>query len=203
MNDWIKGKTSLRHGKEATALWHIMCDARTIKENNLQFDPNLSLGEDTIFINTYFLYEKSIGYLDKCFYHLAQREDGANLSSVLNADKRIADKAKLIYARQEIDRKAKMLCSTDTHLYWEGTLVFSGVEMALKMSHNRKISFSENLARYRDFMRIAAVREAYGKFRPALGVKSLPFWLIKWCGPRLAFSLCFLLPDKIVRKFVR
>lgn len=203
VNNWIKGKTTLRYGKEATALWRVMCNAKTIKENNLLFNPSLSLGEDTIFINTYFLYEKSIGYLDKCFYHLAQREDGANLSSVLNASKRIADKTKLITARQEIDLKAKQMCNIDTHQYWEGTLVFSGVEMALKMSHNQNMSYGANFSRYIDFLRIAAVRESYRKFRPTLGFKSLPFWIIKLCGPRIAFILYFLLPDKIVSKFVR
>ena len=39
------------------------------EDNNIRFDTGLSLGEDTTFINTYFLYEDSIGYLDECFYH--------------------------------------------------------------------------------------------------------------------------------------
>lgn len=87
VNLWIRGKKPIRYGKEATALWHIMCDLDIIRKNKLMFDTNLSLGEDTIFINTYFLYETSVGYLDECLYHLEQRPNGANLSSVMNANR--------------------------------------------------------------------------------------------------------------------
>lgn len=203
VNNWIKGKVGMRHGKEHTALWRIMCDANTIKANHLQFDTNLSLGEDTTFINTYFLYETSVGYLDECFYHLAQRSDGANLSSVNHAEKRIRDKRKLIYTRVTIDKLAKAIHHVDTHTYWEGTLVFSGVEMALKMSKNESLAWYENLRFYKDFMNEREVKEAFLKFNPALTIKALPFLFIKYFGATAMFFFCMMLPEKIIRKMSR
>ena len=42
---------------EHTALWRIMLDSNIVKNNELLFYTNLSLGEDTKFINTYFLFQ--------------------------------------------------------------------------------------------------------------------------------------------------
>lgn len=42
---WLKRK------KEHTALWRIMLDYNVIKNSNIIFDTNLSLGEDTKFID--------------------------------------------------------------------------------------------------------------------------------------------------------
>lgn len=202
VNNWITGKMSIRHGKESTALWRIMCDADTIKKNHLCFDCNLTLGEDTTFINTYFLYESSIGYLDECLYHLAQREDGANLSSVHNAVKRLEDKTKLIHTREKIDKLASEIHGINTHTYWEGTLVFSGVEMALRMAKNKTLSWKDNLNLYKEFMGIYAVKKAFKEFKPSFGLKALPFISIKLFGVIPTFHLCRLLPERIIRRFL-
>lgn len=203
VNNWIKGVAGMRYGKEHTALWRIMCDANTIKSNHLQFNTCLSLGEDTTFINTYFLYETSVGYLDECFYHLDQREDGANLSSVNHAEKRLADKRKLIHTRMAIDKLAKALHHVDTHTYWEGTLVFGGVEMALKMSKNKSLPWHENLKLYKDFMKEHEVKKAFQKFTPALKFKALPFLFIKYFGATAMFFFCMMLPRQIIQKMSR
>lgn len=202
VNAWILGHKTIRYGKESTALWHIMCDLDIIKSNKLLFDTNLSLGEDTTFINTYFLYEESIGYLDECFYHLEQRPDGANLSSVTNATKRILDKQKLVFTRLKIDQLAIEKYEFNTHCYWEGTLAFSVLEMALRMSHNYHSSDNDNKARYLDFVNIDTVKESIKNFRPSFGIKAIPFLLLKFIGPRKVYNLCRLIPDKYIRVIV-
>lgn len=202
VNLWIKGKQPLRYGKESTALWHIMCDLDIIKSNNISFDTGLSLGEDTTFINTYFLYEDSIGYLDECFYHLEQRANGANLSSITNANKRLIDKTKLVFSRLKIDELAKNVCNRNIHGYWEGTLIFSALEMALRMSHNPVCSRNVNKVDYLDFMKIDAVKLSVRQFSPSFGLKALPFMILKILGPSILFDLCSIIPKKFVKVIV-
>lgn len=196
VNKWISGKVSLRYGKEHTAMWRIMVDTETVKKYNLQFDTKLSLGEDTKFINEYMLYEDSIGFMDKCLYYLRRRETGANLTSVMNADKRIVDKMKLIKARSEIDSMAQNMYGINTHILWEGTLVFSAVEMAMRMAQNKKMTMSENFKLYQKFLNNKYVSSAIDNFRPSSGIKSIPFWMLKIRMGGLLFVLFKLLPRK-------
>lgn len=196
---WIDGKQSMRYGKENTALWRIMCDSKTIKDNQLKFNTELTLGEDTIFINNYFLYEQSIGYLNNCYYYLDQRENGANLSSLKNANKRISDKTKLIFAREDIDNTARKLYGLDTHKYWEGTLIFSGIEMALKMSKNKRLSFYNNFNLYLQFMNIHSVKSAYSSFLCKYNYRSIPFKIAS-AHKKILFIICYLIPELVIKK---
>ena len=200
VNEWIKGKRGLRQGKENTALWHIMLDANTIKNNNLHFDTNLSLGEDTRFINEYMLHETSIGFLDKCLYYLTIRETGANLSSLKDVRKRLNDKLKLIKVRTEIDQKALRLYGINTHSYWEGTLVLSTIEVCLRLAQNNDISLKEKHAMLKVFMNNDAVKEASQTFKPAKGLKAIPFKIIQRGQAKALFHLLSLLPKSLANK---
>lgn len=197
VNQWIKGKRGMRQGKEHTALWRIMLDTDTIRKNGLKFDTSLTLGEDTRFICEYMLHETSMGFMDKCLYYLTIRESGANLTSKSNAEKRLADKTKLISARKELDSKAVALHSIDTHTYWEGTLVFSAVEMALRMAKNKNKSIKENYRMYIDFIGNKEVSNAIFDFCPSKGLKAIPFYMIKsQIGRILLFSFSVLIPKR-------
>lgn len=130
---------------------------------------------------------------------MEQRPDGANLSSVTNATKRILDKQKLVFTRLKIDQLAIEKYEINTHCYWEGTLAFSVMEMALRMSHNYHSSDNDNKARYLDFVNIDTVKESIKNFRPSFGIKAIPFLLLKFIGPRKVYNLCRLIPDKYIR----
>lgn len=201
INKWIKGVQSIRYGKENTALWRIMLDTNTIKEYGIKFNPNLSLGEDTVFINEYFLYETSIGFLDECLYYLTIREDGANLSSLNNAFKRLQDKLKLIEERVRIDKTAYVKYKINTHAYWTGTLVLSVVELAIRLSINKSLNLNlhQRYSLFRQFIENTIVKSAVDKFRPVLGVKGIPFVIMKLLGCKAVFVILLLLPNKIKR----
>lgn len=94
VNDWVTGNKYMKYGQESNACWHMMFDTRVIRDNNLLFDTNLSLGEDTKYLLTYMLLTESIGYLDKPCYYLTQRKTGANWTSAKNYIKRCNDKIK-------------------------------------------------------------------------------------------------------------
>ena len=202
INNWINGSKDLRQGKEHTALWRIMLDANTINENHIRFDTNLSLGEDTCFINEYMLHETSIGFLDKCLYYLTIRDSGANLSSLNNPTKRLNDKLKLINVRNDIDKKAMQMYDIKTHAYWEGTLVLSVMEMAVRLSCNKQLPYRRNYQLFKQFINNETVVRAIKDFIPASRsrLKALPFWLLRYGGGKLIFLLFSLLPNKIKLK---
>lgn len=132
VNRWLRGECGQREGKEHTALWRIMLDASVVKKNGILFDTTLWLGEDTKFINTYLLYTHSIGVLKKTLYYLTIRDGSANVTSNDNPVLMANNKEKLITARKEIDAIAAKI-GKDTHKYWEGTLVLSAVQLALRL----------------------------------------------------------------------
>lgn len=199
VNSWIKGKTGLREGKEHTALWRIMLDAETVKKYQLRFDPNLTLGEDTKFMNEYLLREKTVGFTNECFYYLTKRSDGANLSSQRDPIRMRNDKIKLIKARKEIDQQARNFHHVDTHPYWCGTVVYSAVQLAVKFAKNKSKTLRQNLEEYKVYMELPEVKECMREFKPAFGIKAVPFIIAKisW---KLLFVLVKIIPNSVVSK---
>ena len=201
VNAWIKDKVSIRAGKEHTALWRIMLDAELINRYRLRFDLNLSLGEDTKFINEYLLRETSVGYLDKCLYYLTFRPNGANWTSLSDPIRMMNDKIKLIKAREEIDKIALELYGIDTRPYWSGTIVLSAVQLALKFAKNKESSFKQNLKNYAVYMSLPETKVCMREFRPCFGIKALPFIIVKrnW---KLFLIIARVIPYNIVDKLM-
>lgn len=198
---WTHNNCSLRKGKELTALWRFMIDAETVRRHNLRFDTNLSVGEDTRFTNEYLLCEESVGFLDECLYYLTIRETGANRSALFNAEKRMNDKIKLIEARLEIDKKAETKYGINTHKYWEGTLVFSAIELAILFSKNKNLSIIENYRLYRGYLRTECVKNSIKNLRVSGTLKkTLPFRLLKCHCQLLLFLMMYILPMSVIEK---
>lgn len=201
INAWIKGKVGMREGKEATALWRIMLDAETVKRHHLRFDTNLTLGEDTKFMNEYLLREVSVGYLNECLYYLTVRSDGANLSSQKEPVHMMNDKIKVISAREEIDHQAISLYQIDTHPYWSGTVVLSAVQLAIRFAKNNSNTFKQNLADCSIYMRLPETKKSMQDFKPSIGVKALPFIIAKmnW---KLLFMIVKIIPNTVVARIM-
>ena len=200
INEWLKGKKGLRSGKEHTALWRIMLDVKTIKENGLQFDSSLSLGEDTKFINTYLLYALSIGVLERTLYYLTIREGSANVTSNSDPILMTRNKIKLIEARKQIDSIA-IKDGNSTNEFWQGTLVLSAVQLALRLSHNPKASVKENYNVYCEYLNNLDVQKAIKNYTPVVAIKAIPFYMLKWHMGKLLFQLCKLLPEGAINRF--
>lgn len=201
VRNWIQGKQGMRERKELTALWRIMVDSQVIKVNHLRFDEKLSLGEDTKFINEYFLYEQSVGFLDQCYYYLRRRDSGANMTSNRNPVLMTENKLKLIDARKELDQIAQERCHIDTSVYWEGTVVFSAVQLALNLA-KAEGSTKSNFTVYKSYMENKTVKKKVQNLHPGTGIKSIPFYLIKRKFYVLFFGLCKMMPSKIINKLM-
>ena len=200
INDWIKGKRSLREGKEHTALWRMMFDAKTLENTGLLFDTNLSLGEDTRFINEYLLITKSVGVLDCCLYYLRIRQGSANVTSIGNPKLMMENKIKLITARTAIDKESEKH-GHKTDVFWKGTVILSAVQLALRLSNNVG-SRRENWSIYTWYMSNETVKRCVKEFVPAIGLKMVPFILLKLRLSKILFVLCGILPSKITNRFI-
>lgn len=201
INEWLEGKKSLREGKEHTALWRIMLDASTVQKNNLQFDCRLTLGEDTKFINSYLLKEQSLGVLERTLYYLTIREGSANITSNGNPELMTHNKLKLIDARKEIDLAAKAK-GYDVHKYWEGTMVLSAVQLAIRLSHDSQKSRKKSKKIYMDYVNNSDVSQAIHQYKPSIRIKSIPFLMLKLNMENILFSICGIIPNAIVKKFI-
>ena len=169
INRWITHGNGLRRSKEHTALWRIMLDMGLIRENELFFDEKLSLGEDTKFINQYFLFETSIGYLDECLYYLTIREGSANVTNNENVDLMVSNKLKLVEARKELDLLAHKLYGMDLHQYWEGTIVLSAMQIIVKYALEHQGKLKENYKKCKKFINYAEVLKGIKGFRLSWG----------------------------------
>lgn len=200
VKNWITGKCGIRENQEHTALWRIMLDAETVKSNHLLFDTKLSLGEDTKFINMYFCFEQSVGYLNKCFYHLRQRSGSANMTSNADAKLMTENKLKLIYARNEIDKLVYEKYGADSQKFWRGTVVLSAVQLAIRLSNDKSRSFGENFKIYRKYINNKYVRAFVNEFDTGLHLKSIPFIMVKGNRYKWLFIFCSMLPKKILNR---
>lgn len=200
INRWIKEGGSLRKGKEHSACWHMMFDAATIQKNNIRFDRNLSLGEDTIFCNTYLLYESSIATIDNVFYALLQRKDGANLSHKSNIKVRVDDKLKLVDARDKLNSLSIKLQKGSIEEDYQGTNVLSCMEIAVRLRLDESLSKRQKKSIYQKFISNSLVRASIEGFESKISKRSLPFRILKIMNGKLLYRLIQLLPKKIVRK---
>lgn len=203
INTWIKGKSGLRENKEHTALWRIMLDYEIIKNNNLKFDKNLTLGEDTKFINEYFLYSNSIGFLDNCYYHLTIRDTGANISSITDCKKMASNKLKIISAKEQLNEIAKQKFNISISKLSEGTIVFSTIQLAIVSSKDKKYKINERYSTYKNYMEDSRVKKVRNNFFvEKICFKSIPFLFIKNNRYRFLFFIFWIIPAKIINKFV-
>lgn len=202
INNWIKNGGSIRNGKEHSACWHMMFDTRTIQDNNLRFDKNLSLGEDTIFSNTYLLYESSLCNINNVFYTLLQREDGANLSHLNNVRKRVSDKIKLVNARERLNLISQKLYSKNLSKYYQGTNVLSCMEIAVRLMLDGSIGSKEKRSLYRQFITHPLVSQSLRSIDLPLCKRALPFKLIKKNNGWLFYWLVQMLPKTILKKVI-
>lgn len=198
VNEWILGNKSLREGKEHTALWRIMLDTGTVKKNKIRFKKELTLGEDTIFMNEYLLCENSIGYLDECLYHLNNRDTGANATSNNNPELMMENKLKIINEKLILDDKAQKI-GINLHELWEGTVIFSYVQLLLEFSRKNIRNGYGKLKRY---TRDESVVSIYKSYRPPIAIKSIPFIGIKMGMSKIMYYMMKIMPNSIVNKFL-
>ena len=114
----------------------------------------------------------------------------------------IRNKEKLIIARTEISTEILKSKNINTFYLWEGTLVFSVLQIMIKISQDSDLQLKEKIKLFKSYINIYKVKQALKNFSPKFGKKAIPFLLIKINGPMFWFFICLAIPSKILDKFV-
>ncbi len=195
INDWLNHKEGALK-VENPALWRSMTSTKVIKENHLQFRPELSVGEDTLFISEYLTHAKKVSVVQKCYYYLVTRETSAIYVYEKAPLKKLDQKIKQLEARMELTKDVAERRQKDISNTWKGTIVMSSVEMAFLLSH--KIPDKSKKERYQLYLSYAKLPEVEKCVKEydiqcKLQVKKIPFIFLKKKWYRLLFFACGML----------
>ena len=180
--EWIRGRRGMRQGKEHTALWRVMLDARVVCESGLRFNEALDLGEDTIFMNTYLSLERSVGFLDECLYWLTAREGSLNWTSNNDPVRMARNKLKILAEKDRLARQVWDVTGRDIAPLYAGTQVLSALQLCLELGRNRRIAHEVREETLEGYLSDGAVRRCVNNFTPPLTLKALPFVALKGVG---------------------
>lgn len=158
---WTHGRT-LSYGVEHTALWRSMLSKKIIDDNKLKFDKNLSLGEDTIFINQYLMYANKVSILKKTLYYLRARQGSLNYTNQNDFHIQLLNKEKVITEKDKISREL-LGEGYDIYPYWDGNNVLSSVQLCLGLSKSEG-GFIKNYDLYRSFQKNVIVEKSLKQF---------------------------------------
>ena len=178
----------LRHEEDALfvenpALWRSMVSVDVIKKNGLLFNPDLRVGEDTLFISEYLTFAQHVYIQKKCYYYLVTRETSTIFVYEKKPLQKLDGKDRLLKARLEFTDRVKTRLDMDITSWWAGTVLMSVVEMAFLLSGKDPEHSSRE--RYRFFLQYArnpAVRKIVKNFKLQLkpSIMVIPFLLLKW-----------------------
>lgn len=190
---------------ENPALWHVMVSSSIIKENQIKFNKNLKVGEDTIFISEYLSHASKCYVYHKCYYYLVTRETSTIYTYEKNPIAKLDGKMKLLDARKELTERILMRTKVNIDNYWRGTVLMSVLEIAFLLS--KKHPEYNFLKRYKLFLSYAKHPEVLKtingfklEIKPRMVI--IPFLLLK---SHLSFILflCTTVLQLINYEFVR
>lgn len=180
--EWIRGHRGMRQGKEHTALWRVMLDARVVRESELRFNESLDLGEDTIFMNTYLSLERSVGFLDECLYWLTAREGSLNWTSNNDPVSMARNKLKILTEKDRLARRVLAATGRDIAPLYAGTQVLSALQLCLELGRNCHIAPEARKEVLNDYLSDDIVQHCVEGFTPPISPKALPFLILKRFG---------------------
>lgn len=201
INGWIKNQHGLRYGKEHTAMWRIMCDVECIKKNAIRFNKNLSVGENTMFMNEYLYNCNSIGVLKDTLYYLVAREGSANNVNNHNVELMINNKLKLVEEKNKFAERVKEHKQIDITGFFDGNNVLSTIQIMLMLINSQEYKIGEKYEELKAFYNNQYIKNSILKFKPVKGIKSIPIVLLRH-NRILLMVVCSILPQKIMGKIV-
>lgn len=167
---------------ENPALWRVMVSSSIIKENNIKFNKNLKVGEDTIFISEYLSYTSKCYIYHKCYYYLVTRETSTIYTYEKNPMAKLNGKMKLLDARNKLTERILMRTNINIDNYWRGTVLMSVIEMAFLMSKKHpEYNFYKRYKMFLSYAKHPEVVKTIKGFKPVIkpGIMIIPFLFLK------------------------
>lgn len=162
LKEWYLTK-ELAPNKEFASVWRFLYRTDIIKDNNLRFDENIKLGEDTIFNSYYLSYSNSLSTISKSLYNYTIKNSGAMMSNINDYRNLVNNKISLLRARMNLrDRILDEKCIDIEDLYL-GSNLLSILELALKLSKDETLSFSKKYNLFLMYIKLPEIRKSISK----------------------------------------
>jgi len=205
INRWILGVENGLY-VENPALWRCIIKAEVIRSNKLQFDINLKVGEDTIFISDLLSCAKRCYVLHKCYYYLVFRENSTIAAYEKDAVAKLAGKQRLIAARYALTDRVMMSAGIDVKPWWQGSVIMSVLELAFLLAKKSagEMPLTNRYRLYLQYARRDEVKDAMRAYKPKykLTVKLVPLLMLK-LGLHFPLFLCAAFLNMIRYEFIR
>jgi Glycosyltransferases involved in cell wall biogenesis len=117
-------------------------------ENNVLFPKGIKLVEDKIFNARFFCYAETIALMDDVLYNYIVKEKGIMTSSLNDAKGLVVDKIAGVEQRAILRNLYLKERNIDIFPYYIGTIVFSALELIMKLSDTSFFSSQKELKRY-------------------------------------------------------
>lgn len=179
------GRHSIQPNKEWGAVWRYIFRKQVIIENNILFDENITLNEDSMFVSTFCIFADTMSTIPDQYYDYYIRYTG-NMVKNIEGIGLLQNKIALVKAREKISELALERRGMNiTHLY-SGSLALSTIEIYNNLlksnsmigTHKLIINYL-NLNSVKDAIKIVPIFGGGFKYKfIILLLKSKSYWLI-------------------------
>ena len=147
LDEWID-MTTMWNSKQFSGVWRFLYKRSVLVEHNIIFPKGIKLIEDKIFNARFFCYAKTIATMEEVFYNYIIKEKGLLTTSINNAKGLVEDKIIGIEQRALLRELYQKQHELDIFPFYIGTIVFSALELIMRMSIFPFNSTKVELARY-------------------------------------------------------
>ena len=138
----------LWNSKEFSGVWRFLYKRSVLIDNDVLFSKGIKLIEDKLFNARFFCYAKTIALIDNILYNYIVKEKGLMTSSLNNAKSLVADKIAGVEQRAILRNLYLKERNIDIFPYYIGTVVFSALELIMRLSDTSFFSSRRELKRY-------------------------------------------------------
>lgn len=178
IEEWVNLNYLWKERKQFSGVWRFLYKRKVLIDNNIWFFKGVKLFEDKLFNACFFCYANSIATMNGVFYNYIIKEKGLLTSSLFNHKGLVDDKINGIVQRERIRMLYMKVHKEDIFDCYIGTVVFSALELILKLS---ELPLFEGYKEYKRYRKIEGTKKGIhdikiGKLPAKL---KLPIYLLK------------------------
>lgn len=147
IDEWVD-MTTMWNSKQFSGVWRFLYKRSILVEHNITFPKGIKLIEDKIFNARFFCYANTIATMEEVFYNYIIKEKGLLTSSINNAKGLVNDKIIGIEQRALLRETYLKEHGLDIFSFYIGTIVFSALELIMRMSSFPFNSTRKEFSRY-------------------------------------------------------
>lgn len=176
---WVNLNYLWKERKQFSGVWRFLYKRTVLIENNIKFFKGVKLFEDKLFNACFFCYANSVATMSEVFYNYIIKEKGLLTSSLSNHKGLVDDKINGIIQREKVRMLYIKVHKEDIFDCYIGTVVFSALELILKLS---ELPLFEGWREYKRYRKIKETQKGIRDIRiEGLPAKlKLPIYLLKW-----------------------